>query len=47
MSPMRICNNIPFEGIEAGLKFRPLVESQHIEFFEMIDPATMGDSCFI
>ncbi|HAE32836.1 MAG: hypothetical protein FI713_08330 [SAR202 cluster bacterium] len=47
MSPMRTGNNRPFEGIEAGLKFRPLIESQHIEFFEMIDPATMGDSCFI
>ena len=44
MSPMRTGNNRPFEGIEAGLKFRPLTESQHIELFEMIDPVTMGDS---
>ena len=43
MSPMRPGNNRPSEGIEAGLKFRPLIESQHIEFYEMIDPADMGD----
>ena len=43
MSPMRPDNDIPPDGIEAGLKFRPLIESQYIEFYEMIDPADMGD----
>jgi len=43
MSPMRPDNDRPPDGIEAGLKFRPLIESQYIEFYEMIDPADMGD----
>ena len=43
MSPGRPGNNIPAEAMEAGAKYRPLLESQHIEFYEMIDPASMGD----
>ena len=43
MSPSRPGNDIPLEGMEAGAKYRPLLESQHIEFYEMIDPASMGD----
>jgi hypothetical protein len=44
MSPGRSGNDIPAEAIEAGKKYRPLVEHDYIEFFEMIDPIIMGDS---
>jgi len=37
MSPTRPGNNIPKEIMEAGAKYRPFLESQHIEFYEMID----------
>ena len=37
MSPSRPGNNIPKEIMEAGAKYRPLLESQHIEFYEMVD----------
>ncbi len=37
MSPSRPGNNIPKEIMEAGAKYRPFLESQHIEFYEMID----------
>ncbi len=43
MSPSRPGNDIPQEAREAGAKYRPLIEGQHIEFYEMIDPATVGD----
>ena len=44
MSPGRSGNNIPSEAMEAGAKYRPLLEAQHIEFYEMVDPESMGDS---
>ena len=37
MSPARAGNNIPKEILEAGAKYRPFLESQHIEFYEMVD----------
>jgi len=37
MSPSRPGNNIPKEIMEAGAKYRPLLESQHIEFYEIVD----------
>ena len=37
MSPGRPGNNISKEIMEAGAKYRPFLESQHIEFYEMID----------
>ena len=43
MSPGRQGNNIPKEAMEAGAKYRPLLESQHIEFYEMVDSESMGD----
>ena len=41
MSPSRPGNNIPSEVFEAGAKYRHLLESQHIEFYEMVDPTTI------
>lgn len=41
MSPGRPGNEIPKEALEAGAKYRPLIERQHIEFYEMVDPAIM------
>ena len=40
MSPSRPDNVIPKrdEIMAAGMKYRPLVESQHIEFYEMVEP---------
>ena len=43
MSPSRPGNNIPSEVLEAGAQYRPLIESQHIEFYEMVDPSSIGD----
>ena len=43
MSPSREGNNIPKEAMEAGAKYRPFLESQRIEFYETIDPSSMGD----
>ena len=43
MSPGREGNNIPPEVMEAGMKYRPLLEEQRIEFYEMVDPSSMGD----
>jgi len=45
MSPSRPENVIPKrdEIMAAGMKYRPLVESQHIEFYEMVEPGEMGD----
>jgi len=43
MSPSRPGNNIPAEVLEAGAQYRPLIESQHIEFYEMVDPTSIGD----
>ena len=45
MSPSRPDNVIPErdEIMAAGMKYRPLVESQHIEFYEMVEPGEMGD----
>lgn len=43
MSPSRLENRIPPEAMEAGSKYRPLLENQHIEFYEMIDPTTLDD----
>ncbi|MAO75333.1 MAG: hypothetical protein CL699_03350 [Chloroflexi bacterium] len=42
-SPSRAGNKVPPEAIEVAKKYRPLLESQHIEFYEMVDPKTMGD----
>ena len=44
MSPGRSGNNIPKEIMDAGAKYRPLIESNHIEFYEMVDAESMGDS---
>ena len=41
MSPGRSGNDIPAEAIEAGKKYRPLVEHDYIEFFETIAPTSM------
>ena len=41
MSPGRSGNDIPAEAIEAGKKYRPLVEHDYIEIFETIDPTSM------
>ena len=45
MSPSRPENVIPKrdEIMAAGMKYRPLEESQHIEFYEMVEPGEMGD----
>ena len=45
MSPSRPENVIPKrdEIMAAGMKYRPLLEGQHIEFYEMIEPGEMGD----
>ena len=45
MSPSRPENVIPKrdEIMAAGMKYRPLLEGQHIEFYEMVDPGEMGD----
>ena len=43
MSPGRSGNNIPAEAMAAGAKYRPLLESQKIEFYEMVDPETNND----
>jgi hypothetical protein len=43
MSPSRPGNNIPAEVMEAGALYRPLIESQHIEFYEMVDPTSIDD----
>ena len=41
MSPGRPGHNIPAEIMAAGAKDRPLLESQKIEFYEMVDPSTI------
>ena len=43
MSPSRPGNNIPQEVYEPAAQYRPLLESQHIEFYEMIDPSIVED----
>ena len=43
MSPGRPGNDIPREALEAGAKYRPMIERQHIEFYEMVDSTIMGD----
>ena len=43
MSPSRPGNSIPAEVMEAGALYRPLIESQHIEFYEMVDPTSIDD----
>jgi len=43
MSPSRPGNNIPPEAYEPAAQYRPLLESQHIEFYEMIDPSSIED----
>ena len=43
MSPSRPGNNIPSEVYEPAAQYRPLLESQHIEFYEMIDPSSIED----
>ena len=43
MSPSREGNNIPKEAMDAGAKYRPFLESQRIEFYETVDPSSMGD----
>ena len=45
MSPSRPENVIPKrdEIMAAGMKYRPLLEGQHIEFYEMVEPGEMGD----
>ena len=45
MSPSRPENVIPKrdEIMAAGMKYRPLLEGQHIEFYEMVETGEMGD----
>ena len=45
MSPSRPENVIPKrdEIMAAGMKYRPLLEGQHIEFYGMVEPGEMGD----
>jgi len=43
MSPSRAGNNIPQEVYEPAAQYRPLFESQHIEFYEMVDPSRIED----
>ena len=45
MSPSRPENVIPKrdEIMAAGMKYRPLLEGQHIEFYELVEPGEMGD----
>ena len=45
MSPSRPENVIPKrdEIMAAGMKYRPLLEGQHIEFYEMVEPGEMSD----
>ena len=45
MSPSRPENVIPKrdEIMAAGMKYRPLLEGQHIEFYEMVESGEMGD----
>ena len=37
-SPMRDGNNIPREALEVGGQVRPLIESQRLEFQELLTP---------
>jgi hypothetical protein len=43
ISPGRPDNTVPPEAIEIAMKYRPMVEDDYIEFFEMIDPERMND----
>ena len=40
-SPMRAGNDIPKEALEVGAEVRPLIESQRIEFMELMTPDKM------
>ena len=42
-SPMRGDNHIPPAALEAGAKYRPYIESQHIEFMELLTPDKMQE----
>ena len=41
-SPMREGNEIPREALEVGAQVRPLIESQRIEFMELLSPDKMA-----
>ena len=43
MSPGRPGNNMPPEVFAVGREYSPLIESQHIKFYEMVDPTSIGD----
>ena len=43
ISPSRPGNNIPPEVFVVRGEYGPLIESQHIEFYEMVDPSSIED----
>ena len=43
MSPMRGENQLPAAALEVGAQIRPLVESNRIEFWELMSPDKMMD----
>ena len=43
MSPRRPGNNFPPEVLAIQREYPPLIESQHIEFYEMVDPSQISD----
>jgi len=43
MSPSRPGNNIPPEVFVVRGEYSSLIESQHIEFYEMVDPSSIED----
>ena len=43
MSPRRPGNNFPPEALAIQREYPPLIESQHIEFYEMVDPSRIED----
>ena len=44
MSPRRPGNNFPVEVMAIQREYPPLIESQHIEFYERIDPSKISDN---
>ena len=43
MSPTRPGNHLPSDVFVIAREYSELIENQHIEFYEMLDPSTMED----
>lgn len=43
MSPTRPGNHLPPDVFVIAREYSELIENQHIEFYEMLDPSTMED----